>query len=215
MYVKDYMTIHPTCIQVDTKISDALDLMAQHHFHRLPVVKEDGTLLGLVTSGLISESTGSKVTSLSIYELNYLLSKTTVKQIMIKEVHTIGEDALLEEAATKFKENHIGVLPVVDQTNKVVGILTTSDIMHALTDLLGYHQNATRFVICVDDDHPGILSELCGIFAKAEKSVSNVGVYHTQRGIEVAMIVSGECTDMKEKLEALGWKVNDVRVLKA
>ena len=73
MYVRNRMTANPYCISKDTSISTALDMMAEGNFHRLPVV--DGKrLLGLVTEGLISEHTPSKATSLSIYELNYLLS---------------------------------------------------------------------------------------------------------------------------------------------
>ena len=74
MYVKDHMTKNPYCITSDTSISKSLEIMDQHGFHRLPVIDGNGKLIGLVTEGLISENSGSNRTSLSIYELNYLIT---------------------------------------------------------------------------------------------------------------------------------------------
>ena len=99
MYVKDHMTKNPICISPDTSISKSLDLMAKNHFHRLPVVDENGKLTGLITEGLVSESSGKNQTSLDIFQLNYLLSRTKAKDIMIKDVTTISPDVFLEEAA--------------------------------------------------------------------------------------------------------------------
>ena len=93
MYVRNRMTANPYCISKDTAISTALDIMAEHGFHRLPVV-EGKHLVGLVTEGVISEHSPSKATSLSIYELNYLLSKTKCEDVMIKNVITISPDVL-------------------------------------------------------------------------------------------------------------------------
>ena len=77
MYVKDHMTREPVTITKDVKISKAVDIMSKGHFHRLPIVDDSGKLVGLVTGGLVTEKSGANATSLSIYELNYLLSKTS------------------------------------------------------------------------------------------------------------------------------------------
>jgi acetoin utilization protein AcuB len=92
MYVKDHMTPNPYTITKDVVISKAVEIMRKNHFHRLPVVDEQGKLIGLVTGGLVEEKSGASSTSLSIYELNYLLSKTKVQDIMIKHVTTITQD---------------------------------------------------------------------------------------------------------------------------
>ena len=89
MYVKDHMTKEPVTITEDVKISKAVDIMSKGHFHRLPIVDGDGRLIGLITGGLVTEKSGANATSLSIYELNYLLSKTTVKDIMLTDIKTI------------------------------------------------------------------------------------------------------------------------------
>ena len=129
MYVKDRMVKDPVCIGPETKISEALSKMTD--FHRMPVVDEQHHLIGLVSAGMIEESTATKTTSLSIYELNYLLHKMSVEEIMIRDVVTISPDALLEEAAVTMRKNNVGCLPVVDPEGKVIGIITHNDIFEA------------------------------------------------------------------------------------
>ncbi len=211
MYVKDHMTKNPYCITSDTSISSSLDIMDKHNFHRLPVVDETGKLIGLVTEGLISESSGSNRTSLSIYELNYLLSKTKVKDIMIKEVITISPEVLVEEAAEKMRKYHINVLPVVDETNKVVGMITESDIFSAFMDLLGYPVKGSRFSIHISEDAYGILGKIGDIFAENNISLLRLAVYHSERGIEVVVITEEKCPQMKDVLTSAGWEVVDAR----
>jgi acetoin utilization protein AcuB len=211
MYVKDHMTHNPHCITSDTAISKALEIMDKNGFHRLPIVDNEGKLIGLVTEGLISESSGSNRTSLSIYELNYLLSKTNVKDIMIKDVITINPDALVEEAADKMRKKHVNVLPVVDEDNTVVGIITESDIFSAFMDLLGYPVKGTRFTIHIAQDAYGILGKIGDIFASNSINVLYLTVYHGERGIEVVVITEEKCPEMKAKLEEAGWEVTDLR----
>ena len=113
MYVKDHMTLDPITIDPDVTLLKALEIMGKNHFHRLPVVK-DGRLVGLITEGLVNENSGKENTSLSIYELNYLLSRTYAKDIMITDVRTVSPDAWIEDAAEIMLQNEINVLPVVD-----------------------------------------------------------------------------------------------------
>ena len=98
MYVYEKMTKNPLTLTSKDNVTTALDLMKQHGFHRVPVV-DDGKLVGLITQGVIEASAPSSATSLSIYEINYLLSKANLGDIMIKDVITIDSSALLEEAA--------------------------------------------------------------------------------------------------------------------
>ena len=106
MFVKDNMTKDPVCITPESTISQVIDLMSEKGLHRLPVVNGK-RIVGLVTEGTISASGASKATSLSIFELNYLLSKTTVDTIMIKNVITINENALMEDAAMKMLKSAV------------------------------------------------------------------------------------------------------------
>ncbi|MFR9255197.1 MAG: CBS domain-containing protein, partial [Merdibacter sp.] len=123
MFVRENMTKDPVCITPESTITQVVDLMSEKGLHRLPVVNGK-RIVGLVTEGVISSSGASKATSLSIYELNYLLSKTTVDTVMIKNVITINENALMEEAAMMMLKNDIGCLPVVNDNGEISGILT-------------------------------------------------------------------------------------------
>lgn len=188
MYVKDRMTQNPFCITKETSISKALDIMVHNNFHRLPVV-QDKHLIGLVTEGIISAGGPSQATSLSIYELNYLLSKSTVAEIMIKDVQTIEPNALLEEAAVKMRTNDIGCLPVVDG-GEVVGIITQNDIFDAFVDLLGYYNEGAKYVLEILNDHPGILSDVAKLFYDQNANITNLAVYRKPERIDVVIQAS-------------------------
>ncbi len=190
MYVKDHMTRNPHTVTADTSVSKALEIMGMNHFHRLPVTDDNGRLIGLVTEGLVSETSGKNTTSLSIYELNYLLSRTKVKDIMIKDVRTISPDVFLEEAASAMLENGISVLPVVEKDNKVIGIITEKDIFQAFVELMGYRSQGTRFVIRCEDK-PGVFAKATALFAQEDANLESLAVYHTERGVEVVVKATG------------------------
>ena len=212
MYVKDHMTKNPITVTKDAKISKAVDIMARGEFHRLPVVDEDNRLIGLVTGGVVTEKSGANATSLSIYELNYLLSKTPVEDIMLTDVKTITADVFIEEAAQKMLDNGISVLPVVDDENHVVGIITDKDIFQTFTEVLGYKHQGTRFVFqCTDE--PGFFVGIAKLLAENEANIESVAVYHTQsRGTEAVVKATGEISveDMVKILVDAGYKLNNV-----
>ena len=212
MYVKDNMVSGPITIGPDQSVSEAIDLMSENRLHRLPVVDKNGKLAGLITEGVITSNTPNNSTSLSVFELNYLLNKLTIKDIMIKDVITIGKDALLEEAATILRKNDIGCLPVVDEDNTLIGIITHNDIFTAFIDLLGYNHVGTRYVISVEEDRTGILEDICRVFKEQDVSIANMAVYNSSRGIEIVVIVHG-FDDITDKLEKAGYKVTSVMKL--
>ncbi len=212
MYVKDNMVSGPITIGPDQSVSEAIDLMSENGLHRLPVVDKNGKLTGLITEGVITSNTPNNATSLSVFELNYLLNKLTITDIMIKDVITIGKDALLEEAATILRKNDIGCLPVVDEDNTLIGIITHNDIFTAFIDLLGYNHVGTRYVISVEEDRTGILEDICRVFKEQDVSIANMAVYNGSRGIEIVVIVHG-FDDITDKLEKAGYKVTSVMKL--
>jgi acetoin utilization protein AcuB len=206
------MVSGPITIGPDQSVSEAIDLMSENGLHRLPVVDKNGKLAGLITEGVITSNTPNNATSLSVFELNYLLNKLTIKDIMIKDVITIGKDALLEEAATILRKNDIGCLPVVDEDNTLIGIITHNDIFTAFIDLLGYNHVGTRYVISVEEDRTGILEDICRVFKEQDVSIANMAVYNSSRGIEIVVIVHG-FDDITGKLEKAGYKVTSVMKL--
>lgn len=211
MYVKDHMTADPITISKNTSLLDALEIMGKNKFHRLPVV-EDGKLIGLVTEGLVDESSGRDKTSLSIYELNYLLSRTKASDIMITDVKTIGPDAWIEEASQLMLDSAINVLPVVNDKNEVLGLITEKDLFRAYIEVMGYKSQGTRFVIKMTDK-PGEFAKLCSLFAEEDANIENIGLYHSDdRGVEAVIRATGEVSveEMTKVLEDAGFTLVNV-----
>lgn len=204
MYVKDTMTTNPYTTSKDTKIFHALDIMEKNEFHRLPVVNEYGKLIGLITEGIIKESSSSKATSLTVHELNYLLSKIKVEDLMITDVISISPDTILEEAATLMRDEQIGCLPVIED-DKVIGIITNNDIFDAFINLLGYNVEGSRYVVNVSKDSAGIMAKIAKTFADRGVNITNISTYYGPRGIEIIIITKDEDIQaMKKALSDIG-----------
>ncbi|WP_367297936.1 CBS and ACT domain-containing protein [Loigolactobacillus coryniformis] len=169
MSVADFMTKKLITVRPKTRINDAVDLMKNHDIHRLPVL-DNGQLVGLVTEGIIQAALPSKATSLSVYEVNYLLNKTTVADVMEKDVRTIPADAVLEDAIYQMRHYKIGVLPVVDN-GQLVGIITNNDIFDAFLNIAGYDQGGTTVTIKVTQNVAGFLAKVSDALAERNYNI--------------------------------------------
>ena len=146
MKVKDIMTWNVVTVSSETPMLDAKKIMEVHHLRRLPVV-DKGNLVGMVSKERIDRAGPSEATSLSVWELNYLLAKLTVKEIMRKVVVTVTPDTSTEAAVALAQSKGVGALPVLDG-NKLVGIVTTNDFFYKiLNPMLGVGQPGTRLTI--------------------------------------------------------------------
>lgn len=211
MYVKDWMTKKVITLRPDDSITDAFEIMKKGNFHRLPICLDNNKLVGLVTESLLAEFAPSKATSLSIYEINSLLNKTCCKDIMIHDVITINPDALLEEAAEKMNEHNITCLPVIDDKNCVVGIITQKVIFGAFIDLMGYYAKGSRIVADIEKDKVGILQELTSVLAE-----NNINITHfiATRYDKIQLIIRTDDTDDQKVSDILtkhGFKISDHR----
>lgn len=130
--VRDWMTADPITVQVDTPLPEAHRLMTERHVRRLPVMDGD-RLVGIVTRGDIRGAEASEATSLSVWELNYLLSKLTIDQVMTTEVLTVTPETTIGEAAKLMLDNKIAGFPVLEN-DRLVGIITESDIFRLLVE---------------------------------------------------------------------------------
>jgi acetoin utilization protein AcuB len=145
MRIRDVMSKNPITIDSETLVLDAQKIMRENNIRRLPVV-DKGKLVGIVTQHDLLQAAPSPATSLSIHELNYLLSKMKVKEIMKKDPVTLTPDTPFEEALRTGQEKKIGAFPVVEN-GKVVGIATESDIVRFLTRALGIREEGSRITI--------------------------------------------------------------------
>lgn len=210
MIVSKRMTPNPTSITSDTKVVDALQLMRSSKFRRLPVV-DNGKLVGIVTDRDLREVSASPATSLSVFELNYLLAKMSVKDIMAKKVLTIKEDATVEEAALLMYNHRIGGLIVVNENQAVTGIITETDIFKAFVDAMGLPQGKTRISISVPD-RLGVIHDITGVFKELGISIGSFVSFPSDNE-QYEVVVRADVKDYKtlsERLSALGYPVQHV-----
>lgn len=210
MYVRNRMTKDPYTITSDASISDAVALMKEKKLKRVPVVDGD-KVLGVLTQGDIQKVSPTQATSLSIFEINYLLSKLTVKDAMSKKLITIEADSLLEKAAVIMRENRIGTLPVVED-GKLVGIITESDIFEAFIHILGIKDKGSRITVEAEDVI-GVIAEIAGIFSNLEVSISRIAVFGD--GIIKEIVIRSnamETTQLERELNAKGYKVKHISI---
>ncbi|OUM97762.1 MAG: hypothetical protein BAA04_03290 [Firmicutes bacterium ZCTH02-B6] len=134
MKVRDVYTKGAITVTPRTSIADARRLMEEHKIRRLPVVDGD-RVVGIVTQRDLLRATPSVATSLSIWEINYLLDKVRVEEIMTRDVVTVTPETSLADVAKLMIDRKIGGLPVVED-GRVVGVITESDAFRALVRLL-------------------------------------------------------------------------------
>jgi len=201
------ITVHPKI-----PVHDALNLMRREHIRRLHVVDKKGNLIAMVSESDLLHASPSDVTSLSIYELNYLLSKITVSNIMTTDVITVAEDTPIEEAARMMADNKIGGLPVV-RKNKVVGIITETDLFKVFLELLGAREQGIRLSAIVQDT-PGELAQLTKAIFDNGGNIIALGTFlgESSENREIVLKVSGiESETLKETIEPYVDQIVDIR----
>lgn len=165
MLVGERMSHPVITVRPDMPIADALNMMKREHIRRAPVIK-DGKLVGIVSDKDLLNASPSPATSLSVWEMNYLLSKINIKDVMTKEVLTVTEDTPIEEAARIMADNKIGGLPVVRNDN-VVGIITETDLFKIFLELMGARELGVRVTALVHEER--------GQLAKLTQAIANGG----------------------------------------
>ncbi|HIE07910.1 MAG TPA: CBS domain-containing protein [Desulfarculaceae bacterium] len=146
MFVKYWMKKDPITVSPDTLVIDAKKIMKNAKIRRLPVMTGN-KMEGIVTLSSLREAQPSQATSLSIHELNYLLAKMTVAEIMTREVITCHPEMTMEKAAIRGTKHGVGALPVVEN-GKLIGIITESDIYRAFLHMLGAtHKESIRITL--------------------------------------------------------------------
>jgi len=167
MLVKDYMTRHPILIGPEMPVSEAQKLMVENEIRHLPVVSDGKRLLGLVTRQRLAippETLGS----LDVWEITRYLADLRVKKVMVSgaDLKTIGPEATLEEAADLMIQHKVGGLPVVEG-GIVAGIITETDLLVELQNLLGAKEPGWRVVMRVLDKK--------GEYSRLTRAISDQG----------------------------------------
>ena len=199
MLVRERMSTKPVTITADVPITEALKVMRQNQVRRLPVLDEGGKLIGIVSEKDLLYASPSPATSLSIYEMHYMLARLKVTELMTPEPVTITPDTLLEEAALIMADNKIGGLPVVEDGN-LVGIITETDIFKVFLELLGAREEGLRLTLRI----PERMGEMARITTAIAQLGGNILALGTFLGDDpTTAIVTVKVVDVPEdELEA-------------
>lgn len=175
MLVRERMTSNPVTIEPNAAFPEALKLLRDKKIRRLPVIDKTGALVGIVVEKDLLYAAPSSATTLSVFEMNYLLSQLLVKDIMTKKVIAVGEDCPLEEAARIMVDKKIGSLPIVRE-NKLVGIITETDIFRAMAEALGGRAKGLRVTLAVPEKK-GELALVAGEVAKLGGNIISLAIF--------------------------------------
>uniref|UniRef100_A0A7C4AHB9 CBS domain-containing protein n=1 Tax=Fundidesulfovibrio putealis TaxID=270496 RepID=A0A7C4AHB9_9BACT len=191
MLVGDWMLKDVTTVTEDVSMIKAGRIMQQRGIRRLPVVDGEGRLSGIVTERDIKAASPSKATSLDIYEMTRLLSEIRVRDIMIKNPIRIRPSDTVERAAAIMRDNKVGGLPVTDADDKVVGIITDTDIFRLFTLVSGVDLGGVQLaaVLPVEKGHlKQLIDDLRGQDAKIVSMFSHLDqVDETRRRVYIRL----------------------------
>jgi acetoin utilization protein AcuB len=164
MLVDERMSHKVISVPPEMSIPEALALFKKHHIHRAPVMKE-GKMVGFITESDLLNASPSTVSTLSVWEMNYLMSKVPVKQVMTKKVITVEVGTPVEDAAHMMVDAKIGGMPVTKE-GKVVGIITETDLFKVFMELMGTHEKGIRVSVLMEDK-PGQIAKISRLISDA------------------------------------------------
>lgn len=183
MIVAGVMTKNPVFVSPDMSVNDVKELMSKEKIGKLPVLDKNERLVGIITRKDLIKAGPSSGTTLDMYEISYLLSKLKVEKVMQKNVITVQETEVVEEAARIMADGEIGCLPVM-KGSILTGIITESDLFHAFVDMFGARYAGVRVSFCLDEK-PGQLAKFTQKIADA--------------GGNLVSVVTGECCDITKR----------------
>ena len=177
MLVRDRMSSPVVTVTPEMPFQDALKLMRERQFRRLPIADNKGKLVGIVAERDLLYASPSPATSLSVWELNYLLSKITVHQLMTTDVVTIRPDTPIEDAAHLMMKKRIGGLPVVDDNHRPIGMITETDIFKTFVEMFGGGQAGLRISLEVPREK-GVLAQLTRAIFELDGTIISIGSFN-------------------------------------
>jgi acetoin utilization protein AcuB len=212
MLVGDRMTKRPVTISEDASIDRGLELMRSEKVRRLPVLGKHDKLVGIVSEKDLLYASPSPATSLSIYEIPYLLSKIKMRDIMTREVITVTENTPLEEAARIMADRKVGGLPVM-RDDKLVGIITETDMFKIFLEMLGAREAGVRLAMLIPNEK-GTLAKIAGKIAElggnilAQGTIMGEDPTNRELTLKVEDVAEGQ---LVSAMEGLGLKILDAR----
>ncbi|HSM55618.1 MAG TPA: CBS domain-containing protein [Candidatus Sulfomarinibacteraceae bacterium] len=211
MLVKERMSRPVISVPPEMPVLEALQLMQREKIRRTPVLR-DGKMVGIVSDKDLLNASPSEATTLSVWEINYLMSKITVGKVMTTEVRTVDEDTPIEEAARIMADNKIGGLPVM-RDGRVVGLITETDLFKILLELMGAREVGVRVTALVPDKL-GELAAITEAVAEAGGSFIAFGQYSgedTETRTVTFKVKGIDEASVQQQVEPVVQRITDVR----
>ncbi len=212
MLVGERMSHPVLTVTADVPAQDALARMKRDHVRRYPVVDKNGKLVGIVTDTDLMNASPSQATTLSVWEISYLLSKITVERVMTSKVITTTPDTTVEKAASIMSDANISSLPVM-QAGRLVGLITETDLFRILLEMLGARTPGVRLTVEVVDK-AGKLFELAGAIHALGGNIVGMGAIQgesTSTRLLILKVADVKLEALKQALEPLVEKIVDLR----
>ncbi len=201
MLVKDRMTPDPVVITTDTSLKEALEIVRSKPFRHLPVLDENGKLVGIVTEKSLVYASPISTTALSVFEVDYILSRTKVGQIIQGSVISVGPDWPIEEAARVMVDRRIGCLPVVED-DKLVGIISDTDIFRVFVEGMGGGHPSLRITVVVPEK-VGSLARITSRVVALGGNIYSLGMFWGERPEDRVIVFRLEGVDRETAVQAL------------
>jgi acetoin utilization protein AcuB len=210
MLVGDRMTTHPLTVSATESVTDMHRYMQEQGVRHLPVIDKTGAMVGLVTEKDLLKAEPSQATSLSMWEINSLLNRIKVKDVMTRKVITTIEDTPIEEAAHMMLDYKIGCLPV-KRGDQLVGIITESDLFRTFMELFAARQKGLRITITVPD-REGELAKVAQAIADQGGYIAACGAFKPESPTAWGLVLKVRNVDRQELIEALS-NIQDTDIL--
>jgi len=195
------MTSNPIVITTDTSLKDALDLVRSKPFRHLPVVDENGKLVGIVTEKSLVYASPTPTTTLSVFEVDYVLSRTKIGQVIQGSVIAVEPDLPIEEAARMMIDHRIGCLPVVED-DKLIGIISDTDIFRVFVEGLGGGYPSLRITVVVPEK-VGSLARITSRVVALGGNIHSLGIFWGERPEDRVVTFRLEGVDRETAVQAL------------
>lgn len=212
MLVNDFMTPVVVTISEDQSILEARELMRGKGLESIPVVDDIKRVRGIITVDDIGRASPSDASTLSRYEANYLLGRLKVRDVMSRAVISVNADDTIEYVAYKLYKHKVNALPVVDENNRLCGIISQSDVFRAFVEIMSMDRTSTRITIDASDKI-GVIAELSNIFKDNNINIISIASKQNQDGtaeITIRVDLTKHGMDIIEQIREAGYTVTDI-----
>lgn len=215
MLVKDIMTSDVVTVGEDQSMLEAREILRGKNLVSLPVTDDLKRIRGIITVDDIGKASPSDTSTLSRYEANYLLGRLKVKDVMRRTVVTVDADDTIEFVAYKLYKYRVNALPVVNNENRLCGIVSRSDIFRSIVEMMGMNRNCLRITIEAPDK-VGVVAEISNIMK--DDGINIISLVTKQNGdgtaeVTIRAALNNNGMDIIEQIREAGYVVSDVMTL--